>query len=215
MTFLSKQSIRDLLYTLIEPTLGRDEVDNGALQPSSIELRLGNEVYLSGEKNLVLLGADKKEVAIKPGELAILLTEEKVNIPRTLMGFISIRNRYKSMGLINISGFHVDPGFKGKLTFSVYNAGPNDIILRHGERLFLLFLAKLDRETEIKEPGMHDKQEHILSDSMNMLTGKPVSPLSLDARLEKLEARVQLLWGLLAAVAVGIVIALIKVFFGK
>jgi len=209
MTFLSKQSIKGL-KTLIKPGL-----DKGALKGSSVELRLGNEIYLSSEKSLVLLGPDKKDVAIKPGELAILLTEEKVKIPLDLMGFISIRNRYKNMGLINISGFHVDPGFGGKLTFSVYNAGPNDIILRYGERLFLLFLAKLDEETEPDE-GMHHGQEHILSNSMNILTGRPVSPLSLDARLAKIEARFQLLWGLLASVAVslavGIIIVLIRVF---
>ncbi len=47
------------------------------------------------------------------------------------------------MGLINVSGFHVDPGFKGKLLFSVYNAGTGPISMEKGEPYFLIWFAEL------------------------------------------------------------------------
>ena len=59
-----------------------------------------------------------------PGQFAFLLTDEIVEVPDSAMALISIKAKIKWRGLINVSGFHVDPGFKGRLIFSVYNAGP-------------------------------------------------------------------------------------------
>jgi len=50
----------------------------------------------------------------------------------------------KFKGLINVSGFHVDPGFKGHLIYSVYNAGPSAIHLERGMDMFLIWYADLD-----------------------------------------------------------------------
>jgi len=72
-----------------------------------------------------------KQIAIPPGQLALLITEEEVAIPTNRIGFISIKFTAKMRGLINVSGFHVDPGFKGKLKFSVLTqvVGTQSLIL--------------------------------------------------------------------------------------
>ncbi len=44
----------------------------------------------------------------------------------------------------NVSGFHIDPGYKGRLVFAVYNAGPSTLPMKYGERLFSLWIADLD-----------------------------------------------------------------------
>jgi dCTP deaminase len=64
------------------------------------------------------------------------------------MGFIAVKFTYKKLGLINISGFHVDPGYKGKLIFSVYNVGPNDILIRRGQPVFSIFFQRLTQDLE-------------------------------------------------------------------
>jgi dCTP deaminase len=84
-------------------------------------------------------------VVIPAGQFAFLLTEEFLDIPENVMGFISLKSKVKWKGLINVSGFHVDPGFRGKLVYSVYNAGPTPINLSRGQDLFLLWLADLDQ----------------------------------------------------------------------
>lgn len=63
------------------------------------------------------------------------------------MGFISLKFSIKGTGLINVSGFHVDPGYEGRLIFSVYNAAPTAITMTRGQDLFLLWLADLDRSS--------------------------------------------------------------------
>jgi len=71
-----------------------------------------------------------EQFVIPPGQFAYLLTEEVVRIPSSAMGFISLKFGVKGPGLINVSGFHVDPGYWGRLVFSVYNAGPSEARLQ-------------------------------------------------------------------------------------
>jgi dCTP deaminase len=123
---------------------------------SSYRLRLGSESFVTPDYDMKLRDSVKRtlaepadgmgggQVAIPPGQFAFLLTEEILNIPDTVMGFISMRAGFKMNGLINVSGFHVDPGFQGRLVFAVYNAGPATVNISRGESLFLLWIASLD-----------------------------------------------------------------------
>lgn len=86
------------------------------------------------------------EIVIPAGQFAFLLTEEFISMPIDAMGFISLKSKPKFRGLINVSGFHVDPGFNGRLIYSVFNAGPAAIHLFRGDRLFMLWIADLSGE---------------------------------------------------------------------
>jgi len=214
MSFLNDKTIENRLNDLIPDPISRKDGRSDQLQPSSYELRLGKEVFLSSEKKLVRLGKNQFEIGIKPGDFAILLAYESVKIPSDLMALISIKTTLKNMGLVNISGFHVDPGFQGKLTFSVYNAGPGEIILRYKEPTFIIFFAKLVEEAGKTFKGEHQGQDQISSRDMNKLTGKPVSTLDLDTRLHSLEYTVRIQWGLLVALTIGLMVAFIKALVG-
>jgi dCTP deaminase len=88
---------------------------------------------------------------IPPGQFAFLLTEEVVSVPASALAFISIRAKIKFRGLVNVSGFHVDPGYRGQLTFAVFNAGPVPIHLKRGQPIFLIWYANLDRNSDSKK----------------------------------------------------------------
>ena len=60
------------------------------------------------------------------------------------MGFISVKATYKLKGLVNVSGFDVDPGWTARLIFTVFNAGPGDDPPRKGAFEFLIWIADLD-----------------------------------------------------------------------
>ncbi|ESW67740.1 hypothetical protein X771_13520 [Mesorhizobium sp. LSJC277A00] len=114
---------------------------------------MGEEVYLSTQSDgkKVKKLEDNEDFSIEPGQFAFILTEEEVRIPFDKIGFISIRASVKFLGLVNISGFHIDPGYKGKLIFAVFNAGPSRIHLRRGERVFPLWIADLDKKMQRTE----------------------------------------------------------------
>jgi hypothetical protein len=114
------------------------------------------------------------------------LTEEKITIPNNAIGFISIKAGIKFRGLVNISGFHVDPGFSGKLKFSVYNAGSRDIVLQRKRRLFLLWLSDLDQPTQ-PYAGEHAYQSEITPEDVMQIAGKIASPGQLKKEIEELK----------------------------
>lgn len=108
------------------------------------KLAAPNEEFIANQKRTKGGG----QIVIPAGQFAFLLTEEIVAIPRSAMGFISLKSAAKFRGLINVSGFHVDPGFEGRLIYSVFNAGPTPIQLARGDLLFLLWIADLSGKTD-------------------------------------------------------------------
>ncbi|MGW8135831.1 dCTP deaminase domain-containing protein [Sphingomonas sp. UBA4815] len=148
--FWSGETLSTRLPALIAP-FDKDRIDC-----SAYTLSMGREIYVSPsdqsedpESVTIRKLDDGDAFTIPSGQFAFLLTEEIVEVPDDALGFISIKAKIKWRGLINVSGFHVDPGFKGRLIFSVYNAGPVPVHLRQGQPMFLLWLSSLDRPTKL------------------------------------------------------------------
>lgn len=132
-----------------------------------------------------------ESLVIPTGQFAYLLTEEFVSIPSEAMGFISLKSSVKWQGLINVSGFHVDPGYKGRLIYSVYNAGPSSIHLNRGQDLFLLWIASLDRKsTTPYVKNIIDPLVSIPSSMINNIDRRVYSLQSLSQRLESINTKV-------------------------
>ena len=143
-----------------------DDLKDFSGSGASIDLCLGEEVFITPNKQTFSLKPEET-IEINPGQFAVLTTEEILDIPERYLGFITIRFQYKSKGLINISGFHVDPGFKGKLIFSVYNMGPKSVLLKRGYPIFSLFLATI--EDGAKYDGMYQNMDGIPSSIISPL----------------------------------------------
>lgn len=174
---------------------------------ASYTMRLGCQVFITQEGNKSRKLLDKGyvpglrrnlepdgDINIPPGQFAFLLTEERVRIPSDALGFISIKARYKYKGLVNVSGFHVDPGWDGYLMFSVFNAGPMDIVLQRGEKLFLLWFAALNEVSEsvytYQSKLQSPKPEIQVKYLQGLITAPVLSLPSLNVELNKLKRRV-------------------------
>jgi len=166
---------------LIKP-FNQDQIDC-----NSYTLRVGNHYFVTSAK------ADsepptREEVKdgddfnIPPGQFAYLISAEDVSIPPFAMAFISMRTGFKFKGLVNVSGFHVDPGYKGKLIFAVYNAGPALVQLSGGELLFKIWFASLDQQSA--KPYIYDKPP-IKSIDKGLIHGMTRELLSLQQLNEK------------------------------
>lgn len=184
MAFWSSEKLKDRANkeTLITPYYDR-KVKHGAY-----ELSLGNEAFITSTDNAKKQAlADQEQLVIPPGQLALLITKEEICIPADAIGFISIKAGIKFSGLVNVSGFHVDPGFSGKLKFSVYNAGSRSTVLTKDQSVFLLWFSDLDRKTADLYKGEHANQKEITSQDVMKLQGEVHSPAALDQRLIDLE----------------------------
>lgn len=187
-----------------------DYIDPECLQTANCDLTLGEDVYVTTEKTprkLNTMGQDGV-VSIEPGEFGILMTHEYIFVPPDLMGFISIRLTHKQKGLVNISGFHVDPGFYGRLMFAVFNAGPNDVPLRYKERVFMIMLNKLDENSDLAiklQKGRWHGMENIPIETLSGLRGTSVSVRNLDERIKKLEMVFPVVVGGVVSVVIAVI----------
>jgi len=173
MAYWSSEKLRQIGAEgkLIQP------FDQSAIAHGAYELCLGPEAFLTSyEENKKRILKDGEQLVIPPGQFGLLLTEESVSIPANAIGFISIKAGIKFRGLVNVSGFHVDPGFPGRLKFSVYNAGSRDVVLQRKQRVFLLWLSDLDRQTTDIYAGSHANQNEITPDDVMKIQGEIASP---------------------------------------
>lgn len=183
MTFWSSQTL--------EENLGRltDHPDNDMVDCNALTLRVGPEVYVTPGLEQTsptthtrqMLGA-RGPITVPPGQFAFLITEEKITIPPEVMGFISIKATYKLRGLVNVSGFHVDPGWSGRLIFTVFNAGPATIHLERGLPVFLLWIADLDEASVKRKHGVGP--EGIPPGVISNITGVVDSIYALEKRVK-------------------------------
>lgn len=177
----------------------RDRVSNEALVApydaarvvnGAYELSLGPEVYVTSAetetKRVIVKG---EQVPIPPGQFANLLTEEVVTVPADALGLISVKFRLKQRGLVNVSGFHVDPGYSARLLFSVYNAGPRTVVVARGEAAFLLWYASFDKPTAEDDLYKGQKRDRITSEDVMHLQGEIATPQALAERVGEVERR--------------------------
>lgn len=207
--FWSSETLRVRSKDLISP------FSEERIRHCAYELSLGNEVFITGEKEEVkrVLNYRGEQIKIQPGQFADLLTEEVVNIPANALGLISMRFGIKKSGLINVSGFHVDPGYEGKLLFSVYNAGPSPTFLSRGDPVFLLWYCDLDRETEdlyLNSP----QRDSITSHDVSQLQGDVWSPQVLAVKVAALERQMSFWTWLGRAMLVALISGLVGLGIG-
>lgn len=185
MSFWSGETLREKLRNLVVP------YSDDAVDCAAYTLRIGSEIYVSPDNEIASPSRHTKKkleecegFTIPSGHFAFLITHESVMIPDDAIAFISIKARQKFGGLVNISGFHVDPGYEGKLLFSVFNAGPRPLHLKQGQPLFLIWYADLDQPTREKKTDVgFDGVDPSL---INGISGEILSMQSLSQKQQEL-----------------------------
>jgi dCTP deaminase len=188
-----------------------DTYDPNSLQQSSYDLRLGSQAYLVGADAPVFLSEDQQQyLTIPPGQFAILTCFEKLDLPPNLMGFITLKNGFKMQGLVNISGFHVDPTFKGILIFAVNNAGPSDIRLRFQEPTFTIFFAEVNGNIGESRREQKEPLEGIPLHFVQYLGGSSVTLTKLRKDIDNLRTMMLIYAPLAVAALLALIINLIR-----
>jgi dCTP deaminase len=168
--------------------------DEKRIEAAGYRLSVGGEYFVNGSRSstAVKLGT-KDNFALQPGQFAFILTKERVNISNSSIGFISIRASIKFKGIVNVSGFQVNPGFKGNLIFAVFNAGNKTIHFREGDEIFSLWIAELDApidgdyEAKGKIPNHLDS---IPSDEIEKISGSEPTAYELSKQVNDLSNKV-------------------------
>ncbi|MGP8267153.1 MAG: dCTP deaminase domain-containing protein [Beijerinckiaceae bacterium] len=159
---------------------------------NAYNLHMGNSYFRTADD---VGGQEQKKTPLSHGEafiipagqFAFLLTQETVNVPPNAMAFISMRTGVKFKGLINVSGFHVDPGYSGKLIYAVYNASPSPVQICEGDAIFKIWFADIDRTSDPKYLFVGRAQNEISNDLIRGMSKQIFSLQSLAEKMRTLE----------------------------
>jgi dCTP deaminase len=200
---------------------------DGQVDCNAYTLRMGDCYYRTadldtGYEQKKTFLKDAESFLIPAGQFAYLLTKEEVNIPHYAMAFISMRTPMKFQGLINVSGFHVDPGYNGKLVYAVYNASPSPIQICENDKVFKIWFCDIDRVSEQFYHGipLNDISNDIIKGmskeifSLQSVANK-IRDLEnkMDAKLAGLQPTIDFLTNFYRAILIGIVIAFLAFVF--
>ena len=114
-----------------------------ALRVASDGLLLGGRRYKPDEDSI------EGRIEIEPGEIAVLSTKERLNMPGDLVGKLGIRFDYASQGLTGLMGIQVDPYFglgreDERLYIRVANLGNETVPIQPGADVFTFELHKVE-----------------------------------------------------------------------
>jgi len=119
---------------LIEVPEG-EKIPSENIQPSSYDLRLGDE-YVHGPGGVKsLLDKSDKSITIEPYDFVVVGSYEKVNLPSNIAARFQSRMRWAFKGLNMAMGAQVDPGYKGKLYCTLFNFTDEPITITYKEHL--------------------------------------------------------------------------------
>ena len=157
---LSDRSIREELEA---GRLVIDPVDDGAIQPASVDLRLGRELRVFQSHRVQVIDV-KQEMAhltelveidelnpfvLHPGEFVLGVTLEEVRVPDDLVGRLDGKSSLGRLGLVvhSTAGF-VDPGWHGRLTLELSNLATLPINLYYRMKVSQISFMRLTTPAE-------------------------------------------------------------------
>lgn len=170
-----------------------------ALEPASYDMRLHWKLLLSPTRNTVgreidLRNETSESLPLEPGRFAAILTEEILNLPLDLSGRFGLRSEFTRQGLVAFPGIQVDPGYRGRLAISLFNAGPEDIELKHMAKMFTIEFHTLESPARHGYHGSYQGQEDFPEDQKQFILNAHSQSLSeiqaLPYSLANLEFRV-------------------------
>ena len=140
-----------------------DPFDETAIQPSSVDLRLGRffRVFLNhttrvidvkeNQENLTPLVeiAEDEPFILHPGEFVLGSTLERITLPDDLVARLEGKSSLGRLGLLihSTAGF-VDSGFSGNLTLELSNVANLPITIYHGMPIGQISFMRMDGPVE-------------------------------------------------------------------
>ena len=165
------------LHSLLDNgDLSVSPLDKHAIQPASIDCRLGSHYLALDDSNQSVLTFDNPigyrdisgdSVVIAPHSFILATTMEYIKLPPYLSAFVEGRSSIGRMGLFIQNAGWVDAGFEGCITLELYNANSLPIQLESGRRICQLVFCKMDQEPKSPYSGKYQGQTQSVGSLMH------------------------------------------------
>lgn len=104
------------------------------VEPDSYDVLLGNK-YTRLKKGGVEETLEAQEIIIQPNECLLAHTIESFSLPKNIKGTLQGKSSWARLSLFVECAGLFDKGFKGTAVLELFNASPNPILLKYGDRI--------------------------------------------------------------------------------
>lgn len=130
---MSVLSDNELRAALLDKTIVVSPLAAGAIQPASIDVRLGPVLkiaeFLSHRVHHLV---DDGPLWMSQFQFILAATMESVEVPASLVAVLAGKSTRARQGLILENAGYVDPGWHGELTLELFTLAPRPVLLTHG-----------------------------------------------------------------------------------
>jgi len=155
---LSDKTIDRLLEAgdiVVEP-----EITDEQLQPASLDVRLGSELY-DIDADRLYEGEWPGTVTVEPHTPYIGHTHDRIELPDDIAAMLTGRSTYGRLFVtVHQTAGWLDPGFEGQITLEIFNFSDEPIEIPVEERVGQLVFFELDQPSSGYE-GRYQGQEGI------------------------------------------------------
>lgn len=121
--------------------------DESAVGPASVDLTLDGRLRIfNTDEHITRADIDYRTLAeridipdgylLKPGELVLGITRERLTLPGDICGWLNSRSRFARIGLMShIAAPFLAPGISNRQILEIFNAGRNKILLTPGMKI--------------------------------------------------------------------------------
>ncbi|HLQ15220.1 MAG TPA: hypothetical protein VK256_05110 [Candidatus Eisenbacteria bacterium] len=131
-----------LAETELKKAIAEDRLIHGgresAVEGVKYDFALGTLMLFGGKAPMDvsrLPEGERANLVIRPGELVYVMSEETVDLPNDMRADLSLKRKISHLGIMVLGGSSIDPGYKGKLIFALYNLSTRPFPLQAGNKL--------------------------------------------------------------------------------
>ncbi len=204
-------------YKMIDP------FDPGKLKGARYELSVGDLYAIGGKTGTLTDEPGHNEIVIRPFEVVVIQTLERLNMPRFMIARWNVRIRWAYQGLLWVGAAQVDAGYRGYLDCPLYNLSDKPVTLRRGQEIAVIDFVTTTPPTKRSRELQYDpfSRTRVLFEDYE--PEKLQSALATEAkekidgferRINELQATVNSSVGVILT-AIGILVAALALFVSK
>ncbi|MHB1527535.1 MAG: dCTP deaminase domain-containing protein [Candidatus Dormibacteria bacterium] len=168
--------------------------DADAVEGLKYDFTLGPKM-LFGHRNPMdvseLPELERTQLVVKPGELVYVMSQEQLNLPGNIKAELSPKRTISHLGIMVLGGFCVDPGYKGRLVFALYNLATIPFPLEVGRKLIAAQFYRLDPE-EVPPPTRSKPIVTFPEDLVQLMQAyEPATLVGVQQSVHRLESTVE------------------------
>lgn len=166
--------------------------DDSCVQPSSVDLHLGNDFLVFDTHSQTVIDTknkidrimkkivikDNEPIIIHPREFILATTIERIKFPTDLVGRLDGKSSLGRIGLIiHSTAGYFDPGFEGQCTLEISNLANLPIALYKGMKICQMSFMQLSSPAQYpyghkKLKSHYQNQKNTVGSNLNSVWGK-------------------------------------------